>query len=93
MTCNCKSEIEAKLLESFKAGRPDAQGHKAVLEGYGFAVVDNVLTLRPFMPIKYGAGHASKKSGLERWRNEKGFMQFSFCPFCGTRIATKENTL
>lgn len=33
--CNCKTEIEAALLERFKAKHPDAASHSATLEGKG----------------------------------------------------------
>lgn len=89
MVCNCKAEIEEALLARFKLKYPDAQGHKVSLEGYGFAIVGNSMTLRPFMPIKLGAGHANKRTGLERWKNEKGTMGFRFCPFCGTNLSTE----
>lgn len=90
--CNCKPEIEAALLERFKAKHPDATGHSATLDGYGFAIVGNTMTLRPYMPIKFGAGHANKKTGLERWKHEKGTMSFRFCPFCGENLLASPNT-
>jgi hypothetical protein len=88
--CECKTEIEAQLLERFKRKHPDAGGHRATLEGYGFAIVNNVMELRPYMPIKFGAGHANKKTGLERWKNEKGTMSFRFCPFCGENMLASQ---
>ncbi len=81
--CDCKTEIEAQLVERLKAKHPAAAGHQAGLECYGFAIVGNTMTLRPYMPIKYGAGHTNKKTGREQWKTEKGTMAFSFCPFCG----------
>ena len=90
--CNCKTEIEAQLVERMKAKHPDATRHSATLEGYGFAIVGNTMTLRPYMPIKFGAGHANKKTGLERWKNEKGTMSFRFCPFCGENMLANLNT-
>lgn len=84
--CNCKTEIEAQLLERFKSKHPDASGHTATLDGYGFVIAGSAMTLRPYMPIKFGAGHANKKTGLERWKNEKGTMSFRFCPFCGQNL-------
>lgn len=87
--CNCKTEIEAALLERFKVKHPDAKGHSVTLEGYGLAVVGNTMMLLPYMPIKLGAGHANKKTGLERWKNKKGTMSFRFCPFCGESLLTQ----
>jgi hypothetical protein len=85
--CNCKAEIEAQLLERFKAKYPDAQDHRVSLQGYVFAISGNTMTLHPYMPIKYGARHTNKKTGREVWKNEKGNMVFSFCPFCGQNFA------
>ncbi len=87
--CDCKTRIEAQLTERFQAKHPEATGHRATLEGYGFAVVENTTTLQPYMPVKFGAGHANKKTGVERWKNEKGTMSFRFCPFCGENLHAK----
>ena len=84
--CECKTELEAKLVERFRAKNPDATGHRATLEGYGLAIVGDTMKLMPYMPIKFGAGHENKKTGLERWKNEKGTMTFRFCPFCGENL-------
>lgn len=84
--CECKTEIEAQLVERFKGKHPNAAGHKAALQGYGFAIVGGTMTLRPYMDIKFGAGNANKKTGIERWKNEKGTMSFRFCPFCGENL-------
>lgn len=84
--CNCKSDIEAKLVEQYRAKYPDAEGHSATLEGYGFVIRDNTTHQTPYMPIKFGAGHKAKKTGLERWKTGKGIMSFRFCPFCGEKL-------
>ena len=90
--CNCKTDIEAQLTARFQAKYPEATGHRATLEGYGFAVVDNTMTLMPYMPAKFGAGHTNKKTGLARWKGEKGTMSFRFCPFCGVNLLEKAET-
>lgn len=84
--CDCKTRIEAQLVERLKAKHPDAKSHKATLQGYGMTIVGNTMKLQPFMFIKGGASHANKKTGTERWKTEKGTMAFSFCPFCGNKI-------
>ena len=84
--CDCKSRIEAQLVERYKAAQPKAADHQATLEGYGFGVVGNTMVMRPCMPIKYGARHPTK-AGPERWKSEKGTMVFRFCPFCGEKLA------
>lgn len=90
--CDCKTTIEAQLVERMKAKYPDAAGHSATLEGYGFTITGNTMTMRPYMPVKFGAGHENKKTGLERWKNEKGTMSFRFCPFCGENLLANLKT-
>lgn len=85
--CECKSQIESQLVARLKANYPAASAHSATLEGYGFAIVDGTMTLQPFMPVKYGAGFENKKTGRERWKTMKGSMVFTFCPFCGVKLA------
>lgn len=84
--CNCKTEIEAQLTQRFAEKHRGAAGHKATLEGYGLAIVGNTMKVHPYMPVKFGAGHPNKKTGLERWKTEKGTMSFRFCPFCGESL-------
>lgn len=90
--CNCKTEIEDQLVERLKAKHPAATGHRASLEGYGFAIEGNTMKLLPYMQIKFGAGHANKKTGREQWKTEKGTMSFRFCPFCGESLLANLNT-
>lgn len=84
--CDCKTTIEAKLLEKFKAKHPDAAGHKVTLEGYGLTLQGKTMRLQPYMPVKFGAGHPTK-AGPERWKNQRGTMAFTFCPFCGVKLS------
>lgn len=84
--CDCKKQIEAKLLEHFKANTPEAADHEIELEGYGLSLVDNKMTLRPFAPYKARALFPLKKGGAKR-KVSTGFMGFSFCPYCGEKLA------
>lgn len=84
--CNCKAEIEAKLLERFKAAKPEAKCHEVSLEGYGFAIVGNTMTLKPFMHYTASADYPRKAGGATS-KKRKGTMAFSFCPFCGVKQA------
>ena len=43
MNCNCKSELEAKILERFKKHAPDATDHRAHLKGYAIALIGNMI--------------------------------------------------
>lgn len=84
-TCNCKKEIEAKLLERFKRNAPEARQHGVELEGYSFVIVENSLKERPCMQFKTSALFPLK-NGSEKLKNSRANMFFSFCPFCGTKI-------
>lgn len=85
MTCNCKSDLEAKLLERVKAAAPDATDHSAELAGYGLAVVDNAMLQIPFMEVRTSAMHPVKKGGTKLKKSTLN-MFFSYCPFCGVRV-------
>lgn len=85
--CDCRREIEAKLTERFKEVAPDATGHHVALQGYGFAIIDNVLTMKPYMPYTTAAEFPLKKGGT-KFKKQTGNMVFSFCPFCGTKLET-----
>lgn len=84
--CDCKEKIEAKLLEAFMAEAADATGHEVSLEGYSFSLRNNVVTLRPFAAYKTCARFPLKKGGFKR-KVRTGFMGFSFCPYCGEKLA------
>lgn len=85
MNCNCKLDIEKKLLENFQAKAPEAVGHYVELGGYGLVVTEKAMMLRGFLPYKAGAEYPLKKGGV---RNKKmdGSMFFSYCPFCGVKV-------
>lgn len=87
--CNCKTEIEAKLTENFKANKPEASEHSVSLEGYGFCIVNNTLTMKPTMPYKARASYPMKAGGSKD-KTLTGTMVFSFCPFCGVRLEAKQ---
>ena len=82
--CNCKAELEAGLTERFKAAKPEAKDHRVTLEGYGLAIVDNTMVLKPFMSAKATAKYP-RKGGGHAEKTLKHTMVFSFCPFCGVK--------
>lgn len=84
-TCNCKADIEAKLLERHIQQTPDDRKHEARLEGYGFGIIGNTMVVRPYMPFKLKAEHTFK-NGNVKTQTKTGSMHFSFCPFCGVKI-------
>jgi hypothetical protein len=90
MACNCKSEIEAKLNENFKAATPDARDHKVTLKGYGFGIINNTIVMQPFFEYE-GFSYVPLKKGGEKPKKVIGNMIFSYCPFCGESLK-KEST-
>lgn len=84
MACDCKSDIEAKLLDRFQKATPEASAHGVTLQGYGLHFVNNTAELAGFMPYEAQADHPKKDGGV-RVKKLKGNMMFSFCPFCGVK--------
>lgn len=84
-TCNCKTEIEAKLLERVKASAPKASDHSASLAGYGLAIVGNKMLRLPRMEVRVSAMHPVKKGGARLKRSTMS-MFFTYCPFCGVKV-------
>lgn len=84
MNCDCKADIEQKILDSYKLKTPEASGHIAALEGYGFVIEADGMKVRGYMPYETAANFTTKK-GSERRKVTKGNMFFSYCPFCGEK--------
>jgi len=82
MSCNCKTELESKLTDSFKAKEPNASAHKVELMGYGLVVTDTSLVSKAFMEYETFALMPLKKGGSKP-KKTTGNMFFSYCPFCG----------
>jgi hypothetical protein len=85
MTCNCKSEIEAKFLEKVKADLPESSNHNLEMKSYSFLLDGNTMTLRGYMPVEIQHAVKNKKTGVERVKKEKTSVLFTYCPFCGVR--------
>ena len=86
MKCDCKSDIEAKLLERFKSQAPDGQNHAVALGGYGLCLEGNKMSYRPYVEVSTSAD-MPKKSGGWTLKRSKMNMFFRFCPFCGAPVA------
>lgn len=84
-TCNCKTELEAKLLERFKTNAPDATDHGVELIGYSFVIVGNTLTHMPYMEVRTSSMQPLKKGGSKLKKGTTN-MFFTYCPFCGTKV-------
>ena len=82
--CNCKKEIEEKLLKRFIESKPEAISHCVQLEGYTLVLQqDNRLIQKGYMNIALTAAYQVKKSGEFKAKKQTENMIFTFCPFCG----------
>ncbi len=81
--CNCKKEMEARLLE--KCSQEPGEDHKIKLMGYGYILSDNKLEYRPVMPIEHTYMHTAK-NGNKKSKTDKISMVLSHCPFCGEKV-------
>lgn len=94
MNCTCNRDIEAKLLEQLKEETPTGVDQAVSLSGYGFVLVDNRITIRPYTVVNRSV--MLPKKGSEGWRQKRSTMNmfFSFCPYCGQPVtgdaATKD---
>ena len=84
-TCNCRKDIEAKLLERFKLSAPDASEHGVTLQGYSLVIETAGLFSKPVMPYKTSAIYPLKKGGT-KLKTVTGNMILNYCPFCGARL-------
>ena len=86
MSCNCRTEIEEKLLNHFKTNEPAATEHKVKLQGYAYCFGEKGTSVRAFMPYETFAQVPMRKGGAKP-KKTTGNMFFSHCPFCGEKQA------
>lgn len=86
MNCTCNRDIEAKLLDQLKEETPTGVDQAVSLSGYGFVLVDNRMTIRPYTVVNRSV--MLPKKGSEGWRQKRSTMNmfFSFCPYCGKSV-------
>jgi hypothetical protein len=85
--CTCRKDLEAKLTERFKQQSPEANGHAVSLQGYGYTMSGNSMAERGYMPAEATAQYPVKKTGDFKAKTIRQNMFFSFCPFCGEKVA------
>lgn len=88
MACNCKTEIEHKLLTRFKELSPEARAHEVSLTGYALILGDK-LEQKGCMKIEAVADFPLRKGGMKR-KTQLQNMVFTFCPFCGEKYSSDE---
>ncbi len=88
MTCKCKTEIEANLLEYYIAATPDAKNHKIEIKGYSL-IFGKKPSLRGSFSVEGTADHPLKSGGLKTKKYKTNLMHTK-CPFCGERYEPKE---
>lgn len=81
--CDCRNDIESKLLERFKEQVPDAQNHQATLRGYAMVIRETPLEVG-CMPIELVADRPLKRGGYKP-KTDRMNMFFTYCPFCGAK--------
>lgn len=88
MACNCKNDLEEKLLTRFREMSPEAVGHEVSLTGYTFIIGDK-LEYKGCMNIEAAADFPLRKGGFKR-KTQSQNMIFTFCPFCGEKYAAED---
>lgn len=88
MTCNCKTEIEAKVVERLKEEYPEGRDHTANMDkNYAWTMPD-------FNQVGYLAltntVTTTTKKGVERTVKPALNLHFTYCPFCGERYKKAE---
>lgn len=83
--CECKKDLEEKLVDRFKQKHPEATEHHAELTGYAIGIDGNSMFLVGVMPIALTANYPMKKGTAYKQKTTKQMMHFNFCPFCGEK--------
>ena len=86
MNCNCKTEVQEKLLARFKNDAAEATEHGVTLDGYTLMITGSALKLRSCTTVKQTARYPLKKGGT-KVKTTALSMVHSFCPFCGVAAA------
>lgn len=83
--CNCRSEIEAKLLDRVKEQAPEAsRAHKAELQGFVFGLTDKGITMRNGLTAA-AEWEQRNKAGDFKLKKVKQSVRGTYCMFCGEK--------
>ena len=91
MKCDCRDNIEQKVLENFKTQNPDAQDVCVSMGGYGFQLVGNGMRMLQMMPCKITYTNTVKKTGQQRTKQQTMNITGSYCMFCGKQVKGEQN--
>lgn len=87
--CECKTEIEAKLVARLQEQEPEATKIDLKIGGYVFLFGDSVI-MKPTLQIE-GVFYLPTKAGGLKAKKIKQSMIASYCPFCGEKLSTESN--
>lgn len=93
--CNCRSEIETRLVDHVKKQIPEGAVDLGVkLEGYAFMLGEGTLEMKNVMPIaisyRYPTKGTAKKPSVMREKKQTMNMQGNYCMFCGEKYDKDE---
>lgn len=89
--CDCKKDIESRLLDRFKTNHPEALEHSARLTGYTLLIGSSEVRQKGYMGIELTAAHPLKKGG-HKAKTDRSNMIFNYCPFCGEKYEKEKAT-
>ncbi len=84
--CECRSDIEQRITDRYATRMPESREVDATLMGYAITFGDD-LRVRAYMPVEIHHTATVKKTGVEKRKIEKVSMFFTYCPFCGEKLA------
>jgi|LULJ01.1.fsa_nt_gb hypothetical protein len=97
MTCNCKTEIEAKVVERLKEEYPEGRDHTATMDNnyaFLFSMNDEMNSVLHVGYIAFkNTVTTTTKKGVERTAKPQLNIHFTYCPFCGERYKKAETSV
>ena len=88
MQCECRKDLEQKMLENFKRQNPDAQDVSVSMAGYAFQLVGNGMRMVNVMPCKIIYKNTVKRTGQQKDRQKTINIAGNYCMFCGQKLST-----